>query len=104
MVYLLVRMSKINKEDILALARLSRLRLSEEEVDKFSLELTEILNYVKKLDSVDVEGLAPTYQVTGLTNQMRNDEVKNYGYSPETLLDGAPDKQDSQFKVKRVLK
>jgi aspartyl-tRNA(Asn)/glutamyl-tRNA(Gln) amidotransferase subunit C len=97
-------MSKINKDDVLALARLSRLRLSDEEVDKFSVELTEILNYVKKLDSVDVAGLAPTYQVTGLTNQMRNDEVKDYGYKPEALLEGAPAKQDNQFKVKRVLK
>ena len=96
-------MSKLSRDDVLKLARLSRLRLSDEEVEKFSSELSEILDYVEKLNSVDVAGLAPTYQVTGLKNVMRPDEVKDYGYKPADLLTGAPDKQDNQFKVKRVL-
>jgi len=96
-------MSKLSREDVLKLARLSRLRLSDAEVDKFSDELSEILNYVEKLNSVDVTGLKPTYQVTGLKNVMRPDEPKDYGYTSEELLANAPSTEEHQFKVKRVL-
>ena len=96
-------MSKLSREDVLKLARLSRLRLSDAEVDKFSDELSEILAYVEKLNSVDVGGLEPTYQVTGLKNVMRPDKPKDYGYTPDDLLANAPATEGHQFKVKRVL-
>jgi len=96
-------MSKLSRDDVLKLAKLSRLKLSDEEVEKFQGELSEILDYVQKLDSVDTSGLEPTYQVTGLKNVMRPDEVRDYGYKSEDLLLNAPDKHDNQFKVKRVL-
>lgn len=85
------------------MARLSRLKLSDSEVEKFSQELSEILTYVEKLNTVDVDGLEPTYQVTGLKNVMRPDVIKDYGYKPEDLLSNAPEKKDNQFKVKKVL-
>jgi aspartyl-tRNA(Asn)/glutamyl-tRNA(Gln) amidotransferase subunit C len=96
-------MSKLSRDDVLKLARLSRLRLSDEEAEKFRTELSEILDYVEKLNAVDTAGLEPTYQVTGLKNVMRPDELRDYGYKPEDLLSNAPDKQDNQFKVRRVL-
>lgn len=96
-------MSKLSADDVLKLARLSRLRLSDEEVAKFTNDLSEILEYVEKLNAVDTDSLEPTYQVTGLVNVMRTDEVKDYGYTPEELLAGAPEVKDHQFKVKRVL-
>jgi len=96
-------MSKLSRDDVLKLAKLSKLRLSEQEIEKFQSELSEILEYVEKLNSVDTTGLEPTYQVTGLRNVMRADEIKDYGVSPEQLLANAPDKQDNQFKVRRVL-
>jgi aspartyl-tRNA(Asn)/glutamyl-tRNA(Gln) amidotransferase subunit C len=96
-------MSKLSREDVLKLAALSKLRLSDEEVERLSLELSEILNYVETLDKVDTAGLKPTYQVTGLTNVSRADETKDYGYETKDLLKNAPAVQDGQFKVKRVL-
>lgn len=96
-------MSKLSREDVLKLARLSRLRLSDTEIEKFQEDLSEILTYVEKLDSVDVSGLEPTYQVTGLKNVMRPDEVIDYGYTPDKLLENAPDTKDGHFKVKKVL-
>jgi len=96
-------MSKLSRDDVLKLAALSRLKLSEEEVERLSSELAEILDYVKVLDSVDVTGLEPTYQVTGLQNVSRADEIKDYGYKTQDLLKNAPAVQDGQFKVKRVL-
>lgn len=98
-------MSKLSDEDVLKLARLSRLRLTDQEVKKFRTEMTEILDYVEQLDSADTDGLEPTYQVTGLKNVSRSDEVKEYGYQTEDLLNNAPDvdKATGQFRVKKVL-
>jgi aspartyl-tRNA(Asn)/glutamyl-tRNA(Gln) amidotransferase subunit C len=96
-------MSKLSRDDVLKLAALSKLTLSEEEIEKLRIELSEILNYVETLDKVDIAGLEPTYQVTGLKNVYRPDEPKDYGYEIEDLLKNAPAVQDGQFKVKRVL-
>jgi aspartyl-tRNA(Asn)/glutamyl-tRNA(Gln) amidotransferase subunit C len=96
-------MAKMSRDDVLKLAALSKLKLTDEEIEKLRTELLEILNYVEVLDSVEVEGLEPTYQVTGLKNVMRSDKVKDYGYKVEDLLKNAPATQDNQFKVKRVL-
>lgn len=96
-------MSKLSKADVLKLARLSRLKLSEEEIDSFSTELSEILDYVDTLKGVDTKGLKPTYQVTGLVNVMRDDTLKSYQAKPGELLKNAPSTSGGQFKVKRVL-
>ena len=96
-------MSKLSRDDVLKLAALSKLRLSDDEVESLSRELSQILNYVEILDKEDVSGVEPTYQVSGLKNVSRPDEVQDYGYSVEELLKNAPAVQDGQFKVKRVL-
>ncbi|MCA9325030.1 Asp-tRNA(Asn)/Glu-tRNA(Gln) amidotransferase subunit GatC [Candidatus Saccharibacteria bacterium] len=96
-------MSKLSRDDILKLAQLSRLALTDDEVDEFAGEMSEILQYVEQLKNVDVKDLEPTSQVTGLTNVMRQDEVIDYGYKPEELLQNLPDQQDGQIKVRKVL-
>jgi aspartyl-tRNA(Asn)/glutamyl-tRNA(Gln) amidotransferase subunit C len=96
-------MSKLSREDVLKLARLARLSLSDEEIEQYRTELSDILQYVEQLQSVDVEGLKPTNQVTGLTNITRPDEEKDYGYEPADLLKNVPAVKDGQIKVKRTL-
>ena len=96
-------MSKLSRDAVLKLAQLSRLRLTNEEIERFRVELSSILDYVEMLDKVDVKGLEPTYQVTGLKNVMRSDEVKNYQAKPADLLKGAPAVEKNQYKVGRVL-
>jgi len=96
-------MSKLSRDDVLKLAGLSRLKLTDEEIERFREELSSILEYVEVLNSADTEGLEPTYQITGLKNVTRADEIANYGYQPDELLKNAPAVQDGQFKVKRVL-
>jgi aspartyl-tRNA(Asn)/glutamyl-tRNA(Gln) amidotransferase subunit C len=96
-------MSKLTRDDVLKLAQLSRLTLTDDEIERFRGELSNILEYVEKLNSVDVSGLEPTYQVTGLKNIMRKDQIIDYGYKTEDLLKNAPAVKDGQFKVKRVL-
>jgi aspartyl-tRNA(Asn)/glutamyl-tRNA(Gln) amidotransferase subunit C len=96
-------MSKLSRDDVLKLAQLSRIKLTDIEIEQYREELSSILEYVDKLNSVDVSGLEPTYQVTGLKNVMRKDEIHDYGYKTENLLKNAPAVKDGQFKVKRVL-
>jgi aspartyl-tRNA(Asn)/glutamyl-tRNA(Gln) amidotransferase subunit C len=97
---------KLTREDILKLARLSRLKLTEAEIEKYQKEISSILEYVEHLDSVDVSDLKPTYQVTGLTssgaNAMREDEVTQQ-ITQEQLFKNLPDTQDGHIKVKRMI-
>ncbi len=96
-------MAKLSREDVLKLARLARLHLSDEEVEQFGDEIGAILQYVEQLNEIDLSGLEPTNQVTGLTNVMRTDEIVEYGVSPEDLLKNAPATEAGHIKVKRML-
>ena len=96
-------MAKLTREDILKLAKLARLDLTDAEIEEYSRELTEILQYVEQLQKVDVKGLDPTNQITGLTNVTRKDEIKDYRYEPSDLLKNVPQTQNGQIKVKRMI-
>lgn len=96
-------MAKITRDDVLKLAQLSKLELTSEQLDRYTQELGEIVNYVEQLKAVDTTGLEPTDQVTGLTNVMREDEPIDYQASPDDLLKRAPKNEKHQIKVKRVI-
>ena len=85
------------------MAKLSRLKLTDEEIEKFQIELSEILDYVAQLDKTDTKGLKPTYQVTGLKNVMRKDKLAKYQAAPNKLMPLAPAVENNQYRVKRVL-
>ena len=96
-------MGKLSRDDILKLANLARLQLSEVEITTYADELSEILQYVEMLQQVDVTGLAPTNQVTGLTNVTRADEIIDYGYTPQDLQANVPSLEADHIKVKRMI-
>lgn len=100
---ILIEMSQLSRDDVLKLASLARLSLSDDEVEQYQKELSSILAYVEQLSTVDTEGLAPTNQVTGLTNVMRDDQVQSYGYEPRDLLNNVPMTEKNQLKVKRMI-
>lgn len=96
-------MTQITRDDVLYLAQLSNLELDESEIDGLIKDLGNILDYINQLDSLDTEGVEPTYQVTGLSNVWRDDEVINYGVTREELLARAPESVNDQVKVPKVL-
>lgn len=96
-------MAKLNREDVLKLAQLARLDITEEEIVEYQEELTKILAYVEKLQTVDTEGLQPTNQVGGLSNVAREDEIKGYGYEAADLLKNVPAVKDEQIQVPRMV-
>ena len=96
-------MADLTRDDILKLARLARLDLTEAEIEEYSRELTDILHYVEQLQAVDVDGLQPTNQVTGLENVTRTDEIVDYGYDVTDLRKNLPNQEDDHIKVKRMV-
>ncbi len=96
-------MSKLSLEDVLKIAKLSRLNLSAEEAEKFRDELSAIISFVEKLNEADLSGLEPTITVTGLSNVTRKDEIIDYGVSQDKLLANAPMSEAGYIKVRRML-
>lgn len=96
-------MADVSRDNILKLARLARIDVTDDEVTTYASELGKILDYVTMLNDVDVAGLKPTNQVTGLTNVTRADEVVDYGYQPHDLLANVPSVENDHIKVNRML-
>ena len=96
-------MAQLTKDDVLKLARLARIELTDDEVEKYSEEFSALLQYVEQLQAVDINGLEETSQVTGLTNVMRSDTVVDYGYNVKDLQKNLPQAENEQIKVKRMI-
>lgn len=83
-------MTTLTKVQVLHIAKLARLKLSDEEVEKMSKELTSILGYIDQLGGVNTDGIEPTAQVTGITSRLREDTVIPSDASPDALLECSP--------------
>ena len=95
---------ELSKQKIKHIAELARLELTPAELKKYGSQLSDILNYVGQLQEVDVEGVEPTAQVTGLENVFREDEVEDWDSEErKKALEQAPELLEGQVKVKRVL-
>lgn len=89
------------KIDVKHTAKLANLPLNENEAIKFEKQLSEVLDYVKKLEEVDTSDIQPTSQTTGLENIVREDETGNSLTQQEALSNGK-DFLNGQFKVKGI--
>ena len=96
-------MNSISIDDVKHLARLSALTIDENQAEKMRKEISEIIGYFEQLNEVDTTGVEPTYQVGGLENVTRDDEIKDYGVNRDDLLKNAPDTDNGLVKVGRVL-
>ncbi len=96
---------KLKIKDIQHIANLARLELTKAEEQKYGEQLSAVLNYIEQLQEVDVSNIEPTAQVTGLSNVLREDEVKDWDEGErDAALKQAPDMVDGQIEVKRILK
>ncbi len=92
----------ISKEEVLHVARLARVGLTEADVDRLTEQLSNILENFTALQKVDTTGVPPTAQSIPLQNVMKPDEVCP-SMSPEQVLSNAPVRQDDFFRIKPVL-
>lgn len=96
-------MTHISRDEVQKLAQLSSLQLADAELDALTVDIENILGYVRQLGELDTTGVDPTYQVTDLENVWRDDRVIDYGVTREQLLGLAADAKDNQVKVPKVL-
>ena len=93
---------KITKEEVAQVAKLARLELQPEEVDRITPQLDTILGYVAKLDELDTEGVIATTHSMNITNAFREDEVRD-SLPRNKALANAPQENGESFVVPRVI-
>ncbi len=93
---------KIDEAEVRKVAKLSRLELSDEEVEEFTVQLGAILGYVEKMNEVDTEGVEPLAHCLPITNVLRADCVRE-SIGTDAALANAPARDGCFFKVPKVL-
>lgn len=89
-------------EEVLHIARLARLALSDEEVQLFTEQLGNILEYMKKLGELDTRDVEGTAHAIALRNVYRNDKVYPFG-DLEKILSNSPDRDEDCFRVPKII-
>jgi aspartyl-tRNA(Asn)/glutamyl-tRNA(Gln) amidotransferase subunit C len=88
----------IDREQVLHVARLARLALTDEEVERMSSELSTILEHVERISELELEGVDPTSHVVELENVLRPDEPRP-SWPRQRMLEEAPDHSEGAFRV-----
>ncbi|MGF7185555.1 aspartyl-tRNA(Asn)/glutamyl-tRNA(Gln) amidotransferase subunit C [Desulfitispora alkaliphila] len=91
----------ISKKDVEHVAILSRLELTETELEKYTTQLNDILGYVQKLEELDTSNVEPTAHVLPLKNVLRDDVVKD-SLDQDEAFRNAPDSENGFFKVPKI--
>jgi aspartyl-tRNA(Asn)/glutamyl-tRNA(Gln) amidotransferase subunit C len=93
---------KLSRDEVLHIARLARVALTEEEINRLSEQLSNLLENFKILQNVDTTGVPPTAQSVDLQSVMRQDTVES-SLTQEDVLANAPHREADCFKVRAVL-
>ncbi len=88
----------LDREQVLHVARLARLELTEEEVERMGVELSKVLDHIEKIRELDLDGVPPTSHVVDVVNALRPDEPEPC-LPVEVVLAAAPDPVDDGFGV-----
>jgi aspartyl-tRNA(Asn)/glutamyl-tRNA(Gln) amidotransferase subunit C len=88
----------IDREQVLHVARLARLRLSDEEVERMAGELSGILEHVDRIAELELDDVEPTAHVVDLENVLRPDEPRP-SWPKDVILEQAPDPAEGSFRV-----
>lgn len=93
---------KLTLEEVKHIAELARLQLTDDEMARYAEQLSDILDYAARLQSIDTSGISPTERVSSAGNVLRKDEARP-GLSQQELLDNAPETEKGQFRVPPIL-
>jgi aspartyl-tRNA(Asn)/glutamyl-tRNA(Gln) amidotransferase subunit C len=88
----------LSRDQVLHVARLARLELTDDEVERYSGELSKVLDYIEKIEELDLTGVEPTSHVVDVENALRADEPRP-SWPRDAVLETAPDSSDSGFRV-----
>lgn len=93
----------ITRKDVLHLAELSNISLSEDQIEPLIKDLDNIVNYFSQLDELNTENVEPTYQCFDMQNVWREDNIEEFEANREDLLALTVESEDNQIKVPKVL-
>jgi aspartyl-tRNA(Asn)/glutamyl-tRNA(Gln) amidotransferase subunit C len=93
---------RLTPEEVEHVALLGRLKLTEEERERFTTQLNSILEYFEQLQQIDTTGVPPMSHAVAVTNVLREDEPQP-SLTPEEALRNAPDREEDYFRVPRVI-
>jgi aspartyl-tRNA(Asn)/glutamyl-tRNA(Gln) amidotransferase subunit C len=88
----------IDRDQVLHVARLARLRLEDDEIERMSRELSSVLDHIEKISELDLDGVPPTSHVVEVENVLRADEPRE-SWPVERALEQAPDPAAGGFRV-----
>ena len=92
----------LSKEDVLKIAALSKLEFSENEIEKFRVDLNKIFDYMEELNGIDTNNIEPLFNVLDLKDALRKDEVEDAKIKKE-ILSNAPNGDDEFVIVPKVV-
>jgi aspartyl-tRNA(Asn)/glutamyl-tRNA(Gln) amidotransferase subunit C len=92
----------ISKDEVKHIANLSKLNLTDEELEKYTNELSDIVDMANQLSSIDVEGVKPTAHILNIQNVFRED-IQQPSYDRELILKNAPSKDAGCVSVPKVV-
>lgn len=93
---------KVEKEELLHIAKLANLTIKEDEIDNYLLNLQDILNFANIVNEAPVEGLKETIGANENYNVFRKDEIKEFE-DQKSLLQNAPEEEQGMFKIPKVI-
>lgn len=92
----------ISKEEIIHIAKLASLNLSDAEIEKYTEDMQEILEFANMINNVSTEGMNETIAANEQSNVMRKDEIVNFK-NRELLLSNAPSQDEGMFRIPKVI-
>lgn len=95
-------MAIISKEEIIHIAKLASLNLSDEEIESYTNDMEDILEFANIINSVNTDGMSETIVANEKSNVLRKDEVVNFE-NRELLLQNAPSQDEGMFRIPKVI-
>ena len=93
---------QISKEEIIHIAKLANLSLTEEEIDKYTNDMEEILTFANTVNNVNTDGIEDSLGANGNYNVFRKDEIEEFG-DRDALLQNAPSQDEGMFQIPKVI-
>jgi aspartyl-tRNA(Asn)/glutamyl-tRNA(Gln) amidotransferase subunit C len=92
----------IDNETIKHVAHLARIELQPNELEKFSIQLHEVLDFIDKISKLDIANIAPSSHILSISNVLRED-IPGASLTPERALENAPSKKGNFFSVPKII-
>ena len=92
----------VSKDEVRYIAKLSKLNVEDEKLDKMTSDLSSIVEFANNLSTIDIDGVRPTAHIFDIKNVFRKDEVSD-SYDREEILKNAPESQAGCISVPKVV-